>query len=167
MFKTLTRILTTIEKRALQFLFLAMTIVVLIQVFNRITVNFPMAWSDELSRYLFVWMIFIAAAYAAGEKAHIGVTAVIDLLPEKYRRVVELIIYVLCLAFSIALIYYTFAIIKVQLRYGQISPSMRMPMQYAYSGMAVGGLFMATHFVLHIYNFFAEKKNNTEGVEKA
>ena len=38
-----------------------------------ITVNAQMAWSDELSRYLFVWLTFIAAAYAAGGKAHIGV----------------------------------------------------------------------------------------------
>ena len=49
MLKTIENILNTVEKIFLQILFVAMTLVVLIAVFNRITVNAQMAWSDELS----------------------------------------------------------------------------------------------------------------------
>ena len=97
MLKTIENILNTVEKIFLQILFVAMTLVVLIAVFNRITVNAQMAWSDELSRYLFVWLTFIAAAYAAGGKAHIGVTALVDIFPPAMKRVVELLTYLLCL----------------------------------------------------------------------
>ena len=163
MLKLIERALNTVEKRVLQVLFFLMTIVVLAQVFNRITVNFQMAWSEELSRYLFVWIVFIASSYAAGEKAHIGVTALVDHLPQGVRRVTELITYVLCLLLSIALVYYTITIISVQIHYEQLSPSMRLPMQYAYAGMAVGGIFMAVHFLLHIGSFFIHDENLTEG----
>ena len=106
MLKTIENILNTVEKIFLQILFVAMTLVVLIAVFNRITVNAQMAWSDELSRYLFVWLTFIAAAYAAGGKAHIGVTALVDIFPPAMKRVVELLTYLLCLGLSFILVYH-------------------------------------------------------------
>lgn len=106
MLKTIENILNTVEKIFLQILFVAMTLVVLIAVFNRITVNAQMAWSDELSRYLFVWLTFIAAAYAAGGKAHIGVTALVDIFPPAMKRVVELLTYLLCLGLSFILVHF-------------------------------------------------------------
>ena len=163
MLKTIENILNTVEKIFLQILFVAMTLVVLIAVFNRITVNAQMAWSDELSRYLFVWLTFIAAAYAAGGKAHIGVTALVDIFPPAMKRVVELLTYLLGLGLSFILVYFTAIIMRTQIQYGQISPSLRLPMQYAYAGMAVGGIFMAIHFLLHICNFFAKPNSEEKG----
>lgn len=147
-------VLNAIEKRAIQILFICMTTVVLLAVFNRITVNRQMAWSEELSRYLFEWLVFIAAAYASGDKAHIGVTALIDALPRGCRKASELIIYILCLALSVTLVYYSSVIIRTQIQYGQISPSLRIPMQYPYASMIVGGIFMSVHYAIHIIKFF-------------
>ncbi len=114
-------------------------------------------------RYLFVWLTFIAAAYAAGGKAHIGVTALVDIFPPAMKRVVELLTYLLCLGLSFILVYFTAIIMRTQIQYGQISPSLRLPMQYAYAGMAVGGIFMAIHFLLHICNFFAKPNSEEKG----
>lgn len=150
-------VLNTIEKYMLEILFLVMTVVVLAAIFNRVTVNAQMAWSDELSRYLFVWIVFIASARVVGDKGHVGVTALVDIFPQKLRRVVELLVYVLCLMLSVVLIYYTAIIIKTQTMYGQVSPSLRIPMQYPYFGMVVGGVFMMLHLLFHIIDFFTAK----------
>lgn len=155
--------LCKVEGLVLKVLFSAMTVVVWLQVFNKITINAQMAWSEELSRYLFAWLVFIAAAYASGEKAHIGVTALVEHLPRAAARVAEIICYVLCAVFSVALIYYTIKIMGVQIHYGQTSPSLHLPMAVAYTGMVVGGVFILFHYVIHIINFFRAGKQTEKG----
>jgi len=159
--------LCALEGFLLKVLFIVLILVVWARVFNRVTINAQMAWSEELSRYLFVWVVFIAAAYASGEKVHIGVTALVDRLPRRAARVAELVCYLLCLAFSAVLIYYTAKIMQVQISFGQKSPSLHLPMAVAYSGMVVGGVFMFLHYVIHIGNFFLAGKTPVEGGSEA
>lgn len=144
------KIVNTIEKQVLNILFIVMACIVIIQVFNRVLFNYQMAWADEAARYLFVWLVFVASAYAINEKAHIGVTALISVMPEKTQKTFRIITYSICMVFCVAIVYYTIKIISVQVLYGQISPSMRIPMPIAYSGMVVGGLFMIINYVLLI-----------------
>lgn len=167
--KKIDKVLRTVEKVMIEVLFFVMILVVLAAVLNRMTVNRQMAWSDEFSRYVFIWMTFIAAAYASGEKAHIGVTALLDILPHKIQHVVEVLLYFLCLVFSAAIFVYSIRIMQTQIAFGQLSPSLRLPMQYAYLGMTIGSGFMALHYILHIINYFlpkptqlAEKKEDAE-----
>lgn len=150
MLKKADRIIGLIEKQLLNILFLAMAIIVILQVFNRALLNFQMAWADEAARYLFVWLIFVASAYAIKEKAHIGVTAVVGLLPDRVQKALGLFSYVVCMLFCIAFVYFTAKIISVQILYGQISPSLRIPMPIAYGGMVVGGVLMVANYVLLI-----------------
>ena len=166
MIKKIEKILFTIEKRIIQVLFFAMIFVVLAAIFNRLTFNRQMAWSDEFSRYTFIWMTFIAAAYAVGKKAHIGVTALLDRLPPKANYWIQLLLYILGTLFSATIFWYSIQIMKTQASYGQLSPSMRLPMQYAYLGMAVGGGFMVLHFVLQIISHFTDREKILCGEEK-
>lgn len=57
-------------------------------------------WSDELSRYLFIWMTYLGASALVRENGHIRVELLINLLPKTSRRIVELFIVALCLAFT-------------------------------------------------------------------
>jgi TRAP-type C4-dicarboxylate transport system permease small subunit len=61
---------------------------------------------------------------------------------------------IVCFLFSLALFILAFQIMQMQASMGQTSPSLRLPMQYAYAGLAVGGLFMAVRFVLHLCRYF-------------
>ena len=166
MIKKIENVLFAIEKRLIQVLFFSMTLVVLAAIFNRLTFNRQMAWSDEFSRYSFIWMTFIAAAYAVGKKAHIGVTAVLDRLPLKANHGMQLVLYILGLAFSVIIFWYTIQIMKTQVAYGQLSPSMRLPMQYAYLGMAVGSGFMILHFILQILSNVTERPQDQPAKEE-
>ncbi len=156
MIKTIDKVLTTVETKLLQVLFILMTIVTLVQVFNRVLFNYPMPWGDELARYLFVWVVYLASSYAVREKAHIGVTALVDRFSLKAQKVVELVMNIFCCAFSMGIFVLALKIMIMQAQMGQHSPSMRLPMQYAYAGLAVGGLFMAIRLVLQVCMFFTE-----------
>ncbi len=67
-------------------------------VFWRYALNSALSWSEELGRYLLVWLSFLGAAMATYRGAHIGISAFVNLLPQKSRvwvaRTVEAIIIV-------------------------------------------------------------------------
>ncbi len=53
-------------------------LLVTVQVFLRFVFNAPLAWVEEVGRYLFVWSVFLGAAAALVEDKHIRITVLID-----------------------------------------------------------------------------------------
>ena len=56
----------------------AMTLIIFLQVISRYIFNSPLVWSEELSRYLFVWISFLAIADAVRTKSHIALSILTD-----------------------------------------------------------------------------------------
>jgi TRAP-type C4-dicarboxylate transport system permease small subunit len=67
-------------------LFLVMFGLVLAQVVCRYLLNDPLVWSEELARYLFVWVAFLGWTVAARRDRHIAVTMLRDRLPSAGAR---------------------------------------------------------------------------------
>ncbi|WP_220083816.1 TRAP transporter small permease [Salinibacillus kushneri] len=59
----------------------------------------PIAWSVEIAQLLFVWLIFLGANRSLRENRHIGVDFFVKKLPSKIRNVLDILIYLLILAF--------------------------------------------------------------------
>jgi TRAP-type C4-dicarboxylate transport system permease small subunit len=87
------------------FLFLIIFASVLLQIFLRYLLNFPLTWSEELSRYLFIMVCFLGWTLATRNKSHIKVNIILDALPAKIRFLVKVFIQMLVLVFAVALIY--------------------------------------------------------------
>ncbi|MCI1965217.1 MAG: TRAP transporter small permease [Oscillospiraceae bacterium] len=69
------------------FAMLAMTAVVLLNVFFRYFANDPLVWSEEVSTTFFVWSIFAGGEVCFRKHAHLGVDFLVKLLPPKPRAV--------------------------------------------------------------------------------
>jgi len=64
---------------------LIVTLIMSAQIFCRYVLNESIPWSEEVVRYLFIWMTFLGAAIVLREKQQIRVTYFLDLLPNKVR----------------------------------------------------------------------------------
>jgi len=140
--KKIIRIFDKIEEWILVLLMAGVSIVVFVQVVSRTAGN-SLSWSEELARYLTIWITFIGASYGFRFGTHIGVEAFKHWLPFRAERAVDLIsslivafLCVLMMKFSIDII------VKVHLKFHQVSPAMRMPIWIAYLALPVGYLFM-------------------------
>ena len=51
--------------------------------------NTPIHWAEEVVTSLFVWTVFIGSAYAYRKHSHLGVDILVNILPEKVRKVVK------------------------------------------------------------------------------
>ena len=71
----------------LVFLLVAMTLTVFSQVIARYIFEAPLSWSEELARFILIWLSMLSAAYAFKTKSHFALTILVTKLPEKQQKV--------------------------------------------------------------------------------
>jgi C4-dicarboxylate transporter DctQ subunit len=81
-----------------------MTLLTFTNVVFRYVLNDNILWALELTVFMFAWMILVGASYGVKRHFHIGVDVVINLAPEKLRKVYALISVSACLVFSVLLL---------------------------------------------------------------
>mgnify|MGYP005837250735 CR=1 FL=1 len=116
-----------------------MSLTIILQIFSRIVMIHPFTWTEELSRFSFIWFCFLGSAYALHKKLHMG----IDYFYRKYRpekqRKIELFVQLIILLFGALLVYY--GMVLVQLTTIQLSTILRIPMAYMFSVLPITGAF--------------------------
>ncbi|HEV7417992.1 TRAP transporter small permease [Tianweitania sediminis] len=109
-----------------------MTLACLAQVFSRYVLHNPLNWTEELARFVFVWVSYLAAWLAWKYRGHIAVDAVTYTGNAALMRASMLLVEALLLA----LFAYTFwtNLGLIQLAANQPSPVLNIPMGYVYAG---------------------------------
>ena len=105
------------------------TVVVIMNIFTRYFLKFTYFWSEEIAVGCFVWTIFLGTAAAYREKGLIGVEAIVVLLPEKIRNIVEFFTYILLTIVSGLMCLFSFTYVStsskitaaLELSYGYIN----------------------------------------------
>ena len=87
-------------EKALILIMSLMVVNVLWQVFSRYLLTNPSSFTDELARYLMIWVGVLGAAYVSGKRSHVAITYFADKLNEVRKRKLRIIIDLLILAFS-------------------------------------------------------------------
>ena len=73
---------------------------VLWQVFTRFILKNPSSFTEELARYLLIWIGLLGASYVAGRKMHLAIDVVVNRFTGKARRLAEYLIEVLIFIFA-------------------------------------------------------------------
>ncbi len=143
--RTLERGLTIVETGAVGGLLIAVSAVVLLQVLMRYVVAQPNPWSEELSRFGFLWMSLLGASLAVGRRAHFGFNRALAVLPEGARRLVRNGARGAVLAFALLLVGTGAALVALTL--DERSPALGLPYALVYAAAPVSGVFMLIHLV--------------------
>jgi TRAP-type C4-dicarboxylate transport system permease small subunit len=123
-----------------------MTIVVFLQVVYRYVLSQPLHWSEEMARYLFVWLSILGAALGLQRRGHFGLDLFYRMLPGRERRILEWIIYLLM--GTVIFVILVQGIKLVQKTIPQESPAMAISMGWAYACLPVGAVLMAIHLLV-------------------
>jgi TRAP-type C4-dicarboxylate transport system permease small subunit len=139
-------------------LFTIMSAVTLIQVLFRYVFKLPLSWTEELARFLFVWVVFLGSAVSVKELAHVGVEYFLDRLSFGKKKVITVIAYSACVVMALIL---TKAGWDVTRRtFAQLAPSMQIPMAYVYFAYPLGFLLSAINFAYHLLCAINQKTTN-------
>lgn len=117
---------------------------VLWQVFTRFVLGDPSAFTDELARYLLIWVGLLGAAYAAGQRLHLAV----DLLPQRLtgdkKHVLEIVIEACVFVFAMGvMVWGGWVLVRLQWELGQTSAVLQVPLAVVYSVLPLSGLLIA------------------------
>jgi TRAP-type transport system small permease protein len=119
---------------------LIMVVSIFLQVIFRYVIGNPLFWSEEISRYAFVWIVFIGAALATKRGSHIGVDYFISRLAERSKKIIALCVGILVLTFIVVVIINSFPLISSNMT--QKSPAVRITMGYVFLAIPIGFTMM-------------------------
>lgn len=131
-----------------------------LQVFMRYVMQNSLSWSEELARYLFIWLIYIGISYGAKIMRHIKIDASLYLFPKKWRAYVVIIGDFLFLVFCFIVIIYSVLLVNRQLMLSQTSPAIGMPMWIVYAAPGVGFFLTAIRQIQTIIYRLKKIKEN-------
>ena len=143
--RALNRVLVALETYAAGGLVIAVAVVVLLQVLMRYLVAQPNPWSEEVSRFAFIWVSLLGASLAVEHRAHFGFDQVTKKLTPQTRRAVERFAGAVVLAFSLLLI--ATGIALMDLTAGERSAALNLPVALVYAAAPVSGVLMVIHLL--------------------
>lgn len=123
----------------------AIVLVLFYAVVMRYGFHKPPAWSIEVSRVMFLWMVMSGAALVTREKSHIEIDFIANLLPLKVRFFWLNLLRLVMLAFCGVLVWYGVKIIPIV---GQANtPTLEMSMGWLYASVPAGGFLMGVYIL--------------------
>ena len=129
-----------VTEYALFLLVAGMVAIVFAQVIFRFVLRASLPWSEEAARYIMAWISMLGAGIGIRRKGHIGVEAVVMLLPAAFKKAVAALAASIASGFFLGVVVYGVNICRVVS--AQESPAMEISMAIPYASLVVGGFLM-------------------------
>lgn len=110
------------------------------QVANRFLIQYPITWTEEIARFMAVWICLLGAARCVRERSHIEIDLLVNLLPARAQWLLSLVVHALFLLLCAILIQQTVSILPIVGR--QTSPAAMLPMSWVYLATPVSAAIM-------------------------
>ncbi|WP_227369486.1 TRAP transporter small permease [Halomonas sp. M20] len=114
---------------------LGIAAVVLLQIFARLALPSSPAWTEELSRYLFIYMVALSSGLVLRRNRHVNVELFHQFLPWRGQLAYRALICLLVGGFALLMVPY--AMQYAQIGAFQTSPTLKVPMIYIFFSTAV------------------------------
>lgn len=145
-------ILSRIEEVLCVIALVIMTVLTFANVIARYVFSASFSFSEEITTYLFVLLSLPGSAVAARRKAHLGFTALIDIVPENVRRIFHAISFLLATLFSSALFVFGMKMVYSQMSRGQVTAGMQWPEWIFGAFVPLGAFFITLEFLFLLIN---------------
>jgi TRAP-type C4-dicarboxylate transport system permease small subunit len=123
----------------------SMAMVVCAQVFARYVLHHSIPWSEELARFIMIWLGLVGASAVMRDDSHVAITLLQERLPPKLAAFLRLLGRLAVGVFLFMLIREGFSLALFFIH--QKSPALRISMFIPYSSLFISGFLMAVHLV--------------------
>ncbi|MCM4158186.1 TRAP transporter small permease [Gramella sp. AN32] len=137
----------------LVFLLGVMVLAVLWQVFSRYVMQSPSSITEELARYLLIWIGILGAAYAAGQQDHLAINLLEEKLNKQNRKRLKIGIDLLIIFFCVTVLVIGGGnLVYVNYDLGQTSAALEIPLYIVYTVVPLSGLLVIVYKINEILN---------------
>lgn len=128
------KVLIFLEENLEEFLMviflLAMVLIMGVQVFSRYILGISLSWSEEITRYIFIWSAFLSVSLCTKKCISIKIDQFIKHFPKRGEAFWKLLNLTVSIVFFAYLMPYAYSYLKNTIASGQVSPACGIPMQY-------------------------------------
>ena len=148
-FKKFMKVVDKTEDICLVTMFALMVIFIFLQIIMRFIVGHSLVWSEELGKFIFVWLSWLGISIGERRNEHIKITLLTDRLSPKCQKIFEIVAYVILLAILVVIIYYAVILVKFQwkVKYAGI----KISTSWGYLSLVLGCGFMVLRILAVLY----------------
>jgi TRAP-type C4-dicarboxylate transport system permease small subunit len=149
MVKKVVKILDKIEDTCLIAMFATMVGIIFFQVIMRYVFNNSLSWSEELGKFIFVWLSWLGISIGHRRKEHIKITLLVDRLPYKVNKLTEAFTELILIFICGITMYYGIRMIQIQINVPYAG--IKISTAWGYLSVVLGcGLFISRAFIYFI-----------------
>lgn len=139
-----------------------MSLLIFWQVFSRTLVGTSLTWSEELSRFIMIWIVLLGSCVALLKNEHIVVNVLANYVSEKTKKSIDIFIYLISIVFFIVLVIYGWDLGQASV--SQKAPSTGISMFWAYLSIPVGAVLLILNSISLILErlFYIQKSVGEE-----
>jgi len=126
--------------------------VIFLQVVARYVFDHALSWPEEAGRFLFVWIVFLAAVSVARDDEMLSLELIHRWIPAAWSRALKLLVSLVCFAFLLIVLKGGFELTVRQST--QISTALEIPMWIVYLIIPVGSALMAAVYLVRSGGLF-------------
>ncbi len=151
------KIIDKFTRGTLIFLMGILVINVVWQVFSRYVLNAPSTFTDELARFLLIWVSLLGVAYLSGQNAHISIDVLLHRLQPKSKFRLQLLIHSIIILFVFfVLVLGGGHLVYITYTFMQLTPTLQIPMAFIYLIGPICGLLVIYYKLSDIKRMFSE-----------
>lgn len=154
LFNKLEKGIVKIEELAIFAIFMTLVFTLFSQVIFRFVIKMPLAFPEELSRVLLVWLVFIGSARGVYVSQHFMVGLAFDALPKSFQKIVNFLISMVTIGFLSSLMWISWH--SAQSGSIQQLPVLGTSIIFQTLAMPIGTGLMAFHSIMHLVRCWAD-----------
>ena len=162
------RILAGIEKIVIYIAYLLVALMVIntsTGVFFRFVLNNALSWTDELGRYMMIWVGFFGCYLAARDNSHVGVEMFVGLFKPGAQMIFHVVARLVVIVFLVIILSESGK--QLGLLGIQTSPALEIPMAIPYSAVSVGVFLMLIENIAHLVRLFTKPSSSSIPAQSA
>ncbi len=129
-------------------LFLVITILTIAQVFFRFALNSPLIWSEELARFMLIWMVMLGGAVLTFQDTHLAIPELAQTFPLKIRYLIDLLFRIAVVVMLLIMVWTSPKLLKASWHIS--SGALQIPFSFWRAAAPVGAFLMACSTLYHI-----------------
>ena len=132
-------------------------------VFTRYALGEQAKWTEELARFLLIWVALLGGAVAFATRSHLGVDVFVNRLHPEARRVTEVVAFLVVLFFAVTVLLLGGAkVVREALALEQTTPALGWKMGHVYLALPISGFFVALYTLEHLVATLRRRPSNTD-----
>lgn len=137
----------SLEEILLIGLLIGMTLIMGIQVISRYILGMSLSWSEEITRYMFIWSGFLSVSYCSKKCLSIKIEQLVSIFPRRGNAVIKVVNHTIELIFFIYMIPVAYSYMMSAAQSGQVSPACSIPMYFIQAAPFVSFVLVAFRIV--------------------